>query len=136
MAAPAMAVSQVDTLKNPCTLWMWNSLVASQPPSSAPAMPIRQVRMRPCCLRPGISMLAIRPAARPKTIHAMMLMTDSLARWSDRDGRKVRDAAPAGHRQKNSGPPVRIHENCECGYRGPEQPVHATRLFPRAQSAQ
>src|SRR5580700_1783823 len=85
MAAPAMAVSQVDTLKNPCTLWMWNSLVASQPPSSAPAMPIRQVRMRPCCLRPGISMLAIRPAARPKTIHAMMLMTDSLARWSDRE---------------------------------------------------
>jgi hypothetical protein len=30
-----MAVSQVERLKNPCRVWMWNSLVASQPPPSA-----------------------------------------------------------------------------------------------------
>src|SRR5579859_5806319 len=73
-----MAVSQVEALKNPCRLWMWNSLVAAQPPSSAPATPIRQVRMRPCDLLPGISILASRPAPRPRTIHAMMPITDSL----------------------------------------------------------
>ena len=37
-----MAVSQVDRLKNPCSVWTWNNLVATQPPPSAPAMPIRQ----------------------------------------------------------------------------------------------
>src|SRR5580693_4296635 len=73
-----MAVSQVDRLKNPCRLWMWNSLVAAQPPPSAPAMPIRQVRMRPCDLLPGISILASKPAPRPRTIHAMTPITDSL----------------------------------------------------------
>src|SRR5258708_29717761 len=59
-------------------------LVAAQPPSSAPAMPIRQVRMRPCCLLPGIAMLASRPAPSPRTIQAMMPITDSLVsdvRW-------------------------------------------------------
>src|SRR6202035_3941155 len=73
-----MAVSQVEALKKPCRVWMWKILVASQPPSSAPAMPIRQVRMRPCCRRPGISMLAIRPAPSPRMIQAMMPMIDSL----------------------------------------------------------
>ena len=70
-----MAVSQVDRLKNPCREWMWNRRVAAQPPPSAPAIPITQVRMRPCDLLPGISRLAIRPAARPRTIHAMMPLT-------------------------------------------------------------
>src|SRR5271165_6173765 len=78
MAAPAMAVSQVEALKKPCRVWMWKILVAAQPPPSAPAMPMRQVRIRPCCLLPGISMLAIRPAPRPRTIQAMMPMTGSL----------------------------------------------------------
>src|SRR5579871_967155 len=73
-----MAVSQVDRLKNPCRVWMWNSLVASQPPSSAPAMPIRHVMMRPCDLLPGISILASRPAPRPRTIHAMIPITGLL----------------------------------------------------------
>src|ERR1039458_6163312 len=41
-------------------------------------MPITQVRMRPCDLLPGISILASRPAARPRTIQAMMPITDSL----------------------------------------------------------
>src|ERR1035437_5968679 len=36
--------------------------------------------MRPCDLLPGISILASRPAARPRTIHAMIPITDSLAR--------------------------------------------------------
>src|SRR6185437_12197839 len=72
-----MAVSQVERLKNPCRVWTWNSLVASQPPPSAPATPIRQVRTSPCDLLPGISMLASRPAPRPRTIHAMMPITDS-----------------------------------------------------------
>src|SRR3984957_14963532 len=78
MAAPAMAVSQVDRLKNPCRVTTWNSLVASQPPSSAPAMPITQVMIRPCDLLPGISILASRPAPRPRTIHAMMPITGLL----------------------------------------------------------
>src|ERR1700756_4429243 len=72
-----MAVSQVERLKNPCRVWTWNNLVASQPPSSAPATPIRQVRTSPCDLLPGISILASRPAPRPRTIHAMMPITDS-----------------------------------------------------------
>src|ERR1700733_12209634 len=69
-----MAVSQVDALKNPFKVWMCHTLVATQPPPSAPAMPIRQVMIRPCDRRPGISMLPIRPAARPRTIHARMPM--------------------------------------------------------------
>src|SRR6266568_1425629 len=72
-----MAVSQVEMLKNPCRVTTWNNLVASQPPSSAQATPITQVRIRPCDLRPGISILASRPAPRPRTIHAMMPITDS-----------------------------------------------------------
>src|ERR1700730_11030075 len=72
MAAPAMAVSQVERLKNPCRVTTWNSLVASQPPSSAPAMPITQVMTRPCDLLPGISILASRPAPRQRAIHAMI----------------------------------------------------------------
>src|ERR1044071_7870437 len=59
---------------------MWNSLVATQPPASAPAMPIRQVMTRPCDLLPGISILASKPAPRPRTIHAKMPITDSLVR--------------------------------------------------------
>src|ERR1035437_9014796 len=78
-AAPTMAVSQVDRLKNPCRVWTWNSSVAAQPPPSAPRTPITQVRMRPCDLLPGISILASRPAPRPRTIHAMMPITDSLS---------------------------------------------------------
>src|ERR1700726_586617 len=76
-AAPAMAVSQVERLKNPRRVWTWNSSVAAQPPASAPATPIRQVMMRPCDLRPGTSIFASRPAPRPRTIHAMMPITDS-----------------------------------------------------------
>src|SRR5690349_1803289 len=67
-----MAVTQVDRLKNPCRVWTWNNSVAAQPPPSAPAMPIRQVRMRPCDLLPGITMLASSPAPRPRMIQAMM----------------------------------------------------------------
>src|ERR1035441_6778824 len=77
-----MAGSHVDRLKNPRRLWMWNTLVATQPPRSAPTMPIRQVRRRPCDLLPGISILAINPAAKPRTIQAMIPITDSLV--SDR----------------------------------------------------
>jgi hypothetical protein len=55
MAAPAMAVSQVDRLKNPFRVWMWNNLVAAQPPPSAPAMPITQVKMRPCDRLPELA---------------------------------------------------------------------------------
>src|ERR1700730_7359344 len=73
-----MAVSQVDRLKNPCKVTTWNNLVASQPPSSAPAMPITQVMTRPCDLLPGISILASRPAPRPRTIHAMIPITGLL----------------------------------------------------------
>src|SRR5580693_8666999 len=73
-----MAVSQVERLKKPWSEWMWKIFVASQPPSRAPATPIRQVMIRPCCLRPGISMLARRPAARPRIIQAIMPMTGSL----------------------------------------------------------
>src|ERR1039457_6338275 len=73
-----MAVIQVGRLKNPCRLWMWNNLVAAQPPNSAPMMPITQVRMRPCDLPPGISILASKPAPRPRTIQAMIPITDSL----------------------------------------------------------
>ena len=41
-------------------------MVAAQPPASAPAMPIRQVRTSPCCLLPGISMLASKACAEPE----------------------------------------------------------------------
>ena len=34
-AAPAMAVSQVDRLKNPLRVWTWNRRVAAQPPAAA-----------------------------------------------------------------------------------------------------
>jgi hypothetical protein len=55
MAAPAMAVSQVERLKKARRLRMWNSLVASQPPGSAPAIPITKVRAGrgPGTARPG-----------------------------------------------------------------------------------
>jgi hypothetical protein len=36
--------------------------------------------MRPCDLLPGISMLAIRPAASPRTIQAIIPTTDSLSK--------------------------------------------------------
>ena len=42
-----------------------------------PATPIRQVRKSPCDLLPGTSIFASRPAPRPRTIHAMMPITDS-----------------------------------------------------------
>jgi hypothetical protein len=35
--------------------------------------------MRPCDLLPGIAILASRPAPRPRTIHAMMPITDSFS---------------------------------------------------------
>src|ERR1700719_2588241 len=73
-----MAVSQVDRLKNPCKVTTWNNFVASQPPSSAPAIPITHVRTRPCDLLPGISRLASRPAPSPRTIHAMIPITGLL----------------------------------------------------------
>ena len=47
-------------------------------PSSAPAMPITHVMTRPCDLLPGISMLASRPAPRPRTIYAMIPITGLL----------------------------------------------------------
>src|SRR5579862_7032075 len=72
-----MAVSQVDRLKNPCRVTTWNNFVATQPPSSAPAMPITHVMTRPCDLLPGMNILASRPAPSPRTIHAMMPTTDS-----------------------------------------------------------
>src|SRR5580692_10710837 len=109
-----MAVSQVDRLKNPCRVWTWNSSVAAQPPPSAPTMPITQVRMRPCDLLPGISMLASRPATRPRTIQAMMLMTDSLV--SD-----VRGGARAGWQPVPGGTarlrvaPVAPHDPAQLG---------------------
>src|SRR4249919_2534690 len=103
MAAPAMAVSQVDRLKNPCKVTTWNSFVASQPPSSAPAMPITHVMTRPCDLLPGMSMLASKPAPRPRTIHAMMPITDS----SVSDEIDIRVAGPARH--------VAVGENLPAG---------------------
>src|SRR5450755_2846579 len=90
-----MAVSQVDRLKNPFRVWTWNSLVATQPPPSAPTMPIRHVRITPCDLLPGISILASRPATRPRTIQARRPITDALVSvvrevpggwWAVRDG--------------------------------------------------
>src|SRR5271165_6559383 len=86
-----MAVSQVERLKNPCKVTTWNNLVAAQPPSSAPATPITQVKIRPCDLLPGISILASRPAPSPRTIHAIIPITDS----SVSDEIEVRVAGPA-----------------------------------------
>src|SRR5580692_5159816 len=145
MAAPAMAVSQVERLKNPCRVWTWNSLVASQPPPSAPATPIRQVRMRPCDLLPGISILASRPAPRPRMIHAMMPITDSSVRdeidirgsrscATDRGGRNDLPRALAhfwaaapflapgpNTKQKTPGPALLPEFGRSC--RGPEQSI-------------
>src|SRR5580693_2424916 len=90
-----MAVSQVDRLKNPCRVTTWNNFVASQPPSSAPTMPITHVMMRPCCLLPGISMLASRPAPRPRMIHAMMPIT-GLLYCDEADGRPGAGSQPGG----------------------------------------
>jgi hypothetical protein len=79
MAAPAMAVSQVDRLK-PCMLWMRNCSVASQPPSSAPTIPMMQVCDYEALLPAARDQqLAVRPAARAKTIQAIILITDSLS---------------------------------------------------------
>jgi hypothetical protein len=50
-----MAVSQVDTLKKPCRVPTRNRPVATQPPPSAPATPIRQILSKPCDLLPGIA---------------------------------------------------------------------------------
>ena len=36
----------IGSAKNPCRVWTWNRRVAAQPPPSAPAMPITQVKMR------------------------------------------------------------------------------------------
>src|SRR5579862_9353907 len=88
-----MAVSQVDRLKNPCRVTTWNNFVASQPPSSAPQMPITQVMMRPCDLLPGISILASRPAPSPRTIHAMMPIT-GLLYCDEADGRSGAGSRP------------------------------------------
>src|SRR5487761_1873679 len=81
-----MAVSQVERLKNPCKVTTWNSFVASQPPRSAPATPITQVMTRPCDLLPGISILASKPAPRPRTIHAMTLKA-GLLHFNEQYGR-------------------------------------------------
>jgi hypothetical protein len=62
-----MAVSQVDRLKNPRMLWIWKSLVATQPPSSAPTMPITQVRNAPAAadeVEAPFGALSCRPGAR------------------------------------------------------------------------
>src|SRR5438105_3732595 len=88
-----MAVSQVEMLKNPCRVTTWNSFVASQPPSSAPAMPITHVIMRPCDLLPGISILASRPASRPRMIHAM-IPTTGLLYCDEADGRSGAGSRP------------------------------------------
>src|SRR3984957_8159813 len=60
-----------------CRELIWKILVAAQPPPSAPTIPITRVRMRPRCPLPGISILAIRPAARPGTIHVINTHKDS-----------------------------------------------------------
>src|ERR1700683_978164 len=73
-----MAVSQVERLKNPCRVTTWNNFVASQLPSSEPRIPITHVMMMPCELLPGMRMMASRPAPRPRTIHAMTLITGLL----------------------------------------------------------
>src|ERR1700691_2266348 len=143
-----MAVSQVERLKNPCRVWMWNSLVASQPPPSAPATPIRQVRMRPCDLLPGISILASRPPPRPRTIHAMMPITDSSvsdeidmrgsrSRATGRGGRNDLPRAPAlfwaaapfvalGPNTKKKLRFLNCPPYSGCSCRGPEQLPHIT----------
>ena len=144
-----MAVSQVEALKNPCRAWWWrwNSLVAAQPPSSAPATPIRQVMMRPCDLLPGISMLAIRPAPRPRTIQAMMPITGSLVspqveyavvgHAGDRGGRRVSRGcspsfsrsvlpAPVRVRIKNPGPAAARAILAGDGCLGPERCLYTT----------
>src|SRR5579871_1821323 len=90
-----MAVSQVDRLKNPCRVTTWNNFVASQPPSSAPPMPITQVIRRPCDLLPGISILASRPAPSPRTIHAMIPIT-RLLYCDEADGRSGAGSRPGG----------------------------------------
>src|SRR3984957_9741554 len=132
-----MAVSQGDRLKNPCMLWMWNTLVAIQPPIRAPAMPMRQVRMRPCCRFPGISILAMRPAMRPRTIQAMMLMTDFLGSCSERAA-VVSDAfsrrvppAQSGCKQKTPGPQGCIRRNIADAATGVRSNTLRLRAFSR-----
>src|SRR5450756_790864 len=99
MAAPTMAVIQVDRLKNPCRVCTWNRRVAAHPPPSAPMMPIRQVTMRPSALLPGTTRLASRPDPRPRTIQAMMHRTRVRHVESDRrDPWQVNGRGVAGGR--------------------------------------
>src|SRR5207248_1339613 len=143
-AAPAMAVSQVDRLTNPCGVPAWNSPVAAQPPPSAPAMPIRQIMSKPCDLLPGIAIWASRPALRPRTIHAMMPITDSLvsdqvrpavaghAGWAAGGGRRILPRVltvlwpwrlagiRSGYDEKNPGPAATTANIGDCSRLGPE----------------
>src|SRR5271157_5645321 len=118
-----MAVSQVERLKNPCRVTTWNNLVAAQPPSNAAATPITQVRIRPCDLLPGISILASRPAPRPRTIHAMIPITDS----SVSDEIDVRVAGPA--RQ------IAARENNSCGLLPFSGPLRLSRRRPERKNS-
>src|SRR5271165_5993122 len=117
-----MAVSQVERLKNPCKVTTWNNLVAAQPPSSAPATPITQVKIRPCDLLPGISILASRPAPSPRTIHAIIPITDS----SVSDEIEVRIAGPARR--------VAVGENNSCGLLPFSRPLRFYRADPTKNS--
>src|SRR6185437_12885469 len=105
-------------------------------------MPMTQVRTRPCDL-PPVSLLAIRPAIRPSTIHAMMPMTDSLVSdvgavrgcrycWADRGRRKsspgrshrplIRSVLPepVRVRKRKSGPMPAAANNAAKRHLGPE----------------
>src|SRR6266540_402053 len=74
--APAMAVIQVLRLKNVLRVCTWNTALAMNPPSSAPAMPTTVARRKPV-LRP-VRCSAMNPATAPSTIQAMMPMGFSL----------------------------------------------------------
>jgi hypothetical protein len=51
--------------------------MVAQLPGSAPAMPGMQGIAGSCDLLPGVSVLAVRPAASPGTAHAMTPVTGS-----------------------------------------------------------
>jgi hypothetical protein len=53
--------------------------MAARLPGSAPAMPGGQLMARLRDLRPGVTILAVRPAASPGTTHAMTPVAGSFA---------------------------------------------------------
>jgi hypothetical protein len=79
MAAPAMAVSLGGEVEEALQRVDVEDL-GRQPPAEHGVGDADQAGDdEACCLLPGISRLAMRPANRPRTIQAMMPMTDSVS---------------------------------------------------------